>query len=457
MPHPLIAALLLLGASLAQGAWAAEVLDVRVWPLLDRSRVEIAITGELDHQVFSVEGPDRLVVDIANARWASDLPKPEVRTRELSGMRLGTRNRDGLRLVFDLAMPARLETSVLGVRSEGRRGHWLVIEVLPRDANALPWPAAAAARHPEASPGLARPTVDPGPRPRQAREPPITRAEPPLTPPRASPGARPEPGPKAAALGPSSSTPAAAAARTKARSREVVIAIDAGHGGVDPGAAGRHGTREKDVTLAIARELARLVDREPGMRAVLVRDRDIFIPLRRRMQIARDRGADLFVSIHADAFHQRQVQGSSVYVLSGSGASNEQARLLAERENAVDLLGGVSLDHPDPMVRSVLLDLAQTGTQQASERVAIELLQALGAVTSVHRREVQHAGFAVLKSPDVPSVLVETAFISNPDEERRLADARHQRTLAKALMTGIRNYFGPDAAGGALLAQRVAP
>jgi len=456
MSRLLLAALLLLGSGLAR---AAEVLDLRVWPLLDRSRVEIAIAGDLDHQVFSVEGPDRLVIDLARATWSGPR-KPEVRTPELAGLRWGARNGDGLRLVFDLTGPAQLTTTVLGVRHESGRGSWLVIEVSPRARKALPWPAAgvasdAAQQGPsaEVTPRIAAAkgtrVAAPEPAPMQRQRAP---AEPPAAPAHA---VRAESGPTAPVAAPQRA--AKPLAKAGARQRTLVVAIDPGHGGVDPGAAGRHGTREKDVTLAIARELAKLIDREPGMRAILTRDRDVFIPLRRRTQIARERGADLFLSIHADAFHQREVQGSSVYVLSSRGASSEQARLLAERENAVDLLGDVSLDHPDPMVRSVLLDLAQTGTQQASERVAAELLQALGGVTDLHRKEVQHAGFAVLKSPDVPSVLVETAYISNPDEERRLADRNHQRTLAKALMGGIRRYFSRDDVSGALIAGRVTP
>jgi N-acetylmuramoyl-L-alanine amidase len=474
MPRLFLACLLLVCSGLAR---AAEVLDLRVWPLLDRTRVEIAVAGELDHRIFSVEGPDRLVVDLTRATWSAPAAASKVQTRELSGLRWGRRNRDDLRLVFDLAGPVELESSVLGVRSEGGRGSWLVIEVLPRNRRALPWPASAseperpsrgdiavragvgaAAAEPSALPAPPASSSGPAGGPQRESPPRMAAAAPeaqPVQAPRPAAPARPTPVMERAWAAEAPATGPASSARKPRRT--LVVAIDAGHGGVDPGAAGRHGTREKDVTLAVARELATLVNREPGMRAVLVRDRDVFIPLRRRMQIARENGADLFLSIHADAFHQREVRGSSVYVLSERGASNEQARLLAERENAVDLLGGVSLDHPDPMVRSVILDLAQTGTQQASERAAGELLQALAAVTSLHSADVQHAAFAVLKSPDVPSVLVETAYISNPDEERRLADRRHQRVLARALFSGIRAYFGRNAASGALIAERDLP
>jgi len=236
--------------------------------------------------------------------------------------------------------------------------------------------------------------------------------------------------------------------------RPVVIAIDPGHGGEDPGAIGRHGAREKDIVLALARKLAKRIDREPGMRAVLVRDGDYYVDLRRRMEIARARRADLFVSIHADAFRDPRVHGSSVYVLSRSGASSEAARWLAERENAADLVGGVTLQDKDEVLRSVLLDLSQTAALQASIDVAGELLRELGGLGKVHRRTVQHAGFAVLKSPDVPSLLVETAFISNPDEEKRLRDARHQDAIAAALHAGIRNYFRDNPPPGTLLAAR---
>ena len=236
------------------------------------------------------------------------------------------------------------------------------------------------------------------------------------------------------------------------RGRDIVIAIDAGHGGEDPGASGRKGAREKDVTLAIARELARQVNAEPGMRALLVRDGDYFIKLSRRIDIARKHRADMFVSIHADAFKDKRVSGASVYALSSSGASSAMAQRLAERENSSDLVGGVKLSDKGDQLRYVLLDLSQTGTLSASLGIGDLVLSGIGRVNKLHKKDVQQAGFAVLKSPDIPSILIETAFISNPDEERRLKDRGHQRRLSAAILGGVRKYFYQSPPPGTQLA-----
>ena len=223
--------------------------------------------------------------------------------------------------------------------------------------------------------------------------------------------------------------------------RDLVIAIDAGHGGEDPGAIGRGGTKEKDVVLAVARRLAAEIDAEPGMRAVLVRTGDYFLRHRDRMERARRHRADLFVSIHADAFKNRRARGSSVYVLSQKGATDEAARWLAARENAADLVGGVSLDDKDDMLASVLLDLSQNASIGASLDVGDHVLKRLGHIGRLHKRTVQQAGFLVLKSPDIPSILVETAFISNPEEEQLLRSRTHQARISAAVLSGIREYF----------------
>ncbi|MGD8977383.1 MAG: N-acetylmuramoyl-L-alanine amidase [Gammaproteobacteria bacterium] len=236
------------------------------------------------------------------------------------------------------------------------------------------------------------------------------------------------------------------------RGRNIVVALDAGHGGKDPGAVGRRGTREKDVVLQIVRRLKARIDREPGMEAYLTRDGDYFVPLRERIERARRQRADLFVSVHADAFKNRGARGSSVYVLSPRGATDEAARWLAARENAADLVGGVSLDDKDAMLASVLLDLSQTAAIDASVSVADQVLSRLGKVGRLHRSSVGRAGFLVLKSPDIPSILVETAFISNPDEEVQLKNARHQEALAGAIVDGIRAYFYDNPPPGTLLA-----
>ena len=226
-----------------------------------------------------------------------------------------------------------------------------------------------------------------------------------------------------------------------AKPRDVVIAIDAGHGGVDPGATGAGGTHEKNITLAVARDLAKLIDKQPGMRVVLTRNSDVFIPLQQRYQKAREAKADLFVSIHADAYASGDARGSSVWILSPRGASSEAARWLADRENRADLVGGVSLDNKDNTLAAVLLDLSQGATLQASDAVAARVLHALAQIGPTHRGYVEKANFVVLRSPDVPSILVETAFITNPAEEKRLESPTQRRKLAVAILAGVHDYF----------------
>jgi N-acetylmuramoyl-L-alanine amidase len=236
--------------------------------------------------------------------------------------------------------------------------------------------------------------------------------------------------------------------------RPLVIAIDAGHGGQDPGAHGPSGRREKDVTLAIARELARQVNASPGYKAYLTRDSDFFIPLKRRYQLAREHKADLFVSIHADAFSSPTARGSSVFVLSQRGASSQAARWLADQENAADLVGGVRLQDKGDTLASVLLDLSQSATMKASEDMAGQVLAGLKRLGKTHKNDVERANFVVLRSPDVPSMLVETAFISNPDEERRLNDPAHQTQLARAILDGVTGYFSRQPPPGTLYAMQ---
>jgi N-acetylmuramoyl-L-alanine amidase len=236
--------------------------------------------------------------------------------------------------------------------------------------------------------------------------------------------------------------------------RDIVVAIDAGHGGQDPGSVGKRGTFEKHVTLQIARRLKEAIDREPGMRAELTRDGDYFLPHRERMLRARRKQADMFISVHADAFHDRSVVGSSVYTLSARGASDESARWLADRENAADLVGGVSLDDKDAVLASVLLDLSQSASMSASIDAAGKVMGQLVGLGNTTNRGVKHAGFLVLKSPDIPSILVETAFISNPGEEARLLDPKHQQRLAQAIHAGVRTYFWENPPPGTRFAQQ---
>jgi N-acetylmuramoyl-L-alanine amidase len=249
-------------------------------------------------------------------------------------------------------------------------------------------------------------------------------------------------------------TPAAVRELAAAPTRLVTIAVDAGHGGEDPGAIGRHGTREKDVTLAVARALAERIDAEPGMRAVLTRSGDYFVELRDRTSKAERAQADLFVSVHADAVDDRSVSGASVYVLSAHGASSEQARRLAEHENAADQFGGVLPKVKDPVLRSVVLDVAQSEAMSSSRLVARRILGSLDEIGDVHRSEVQQAGFMVLKSPYIPSLLIETAYITNPDDERELRNPAHQGRLADAILAGLRAYFRDHPPTGTRLVAR---
>jgi len=228
--------------------------------------------------------------------------------------------------------------------------------------------------------------------------------------------------------------------RKKAK-QQFVIALDPGHGGRDPGAIGKRGTREKDIALAVAKKMKTLINRTPGYRAVLTRDADRYITLRSRVKKARQAKADIFISIHADSFHKSNVKGASVYALSLRGASSEAARWIAKKENSSDLIGGISLDDKDDLIASVLLDLSQTATIQDSLELGSDVLSQLGKVSRLNNRKVQQAGFAVLKAPDMPSILVETAFLSNPSEEKKLRSSKHQHKLAKAVFAGIRKHL----------------
>jgi N-acetylmuramoyl-L-alanine amidase len=223
--------------------------------------------------------------------------------------------------------------------------------------------------------------------------------------------------------------------------RLITVAIDPGHGGEDPGAISRTGTHEKNITLAIARKLKAKIDKEPNMRAALTREGDYFISLPMRLEKARHVNADLFVSVHADAFIKPHARGSSVFALSERGATSAAARWLAKKENEADLIGGVNLDIKDPYLKQTLLDLSQTATINDSLKLGKEVLSEIGDINHLHKSNVEQAGFAVLKSPDIPSILVETAFISNPDEERKLKNPAYQEKLADAILAGIKRYF----------------
>lgn len=361
-----------------------QVQGIRMWTAPDHTRLVFDVSGPVQHKVFPLDNPDRLVIDLDGSRLEPDIDTTALHQGYVKRVRHAPRDSRDLRVVLDLHKPVRPKSFLLKPNSQ--YGHRLVIDLY--DAQ------------PASAPKVAKDVQD-----------------------------------------------------LDRRLRDVIVTIDAGHGGEDPGALGRRGTREKDVTLQIARRLKRLIDARPGMRAALTRKGDYYVGLRRRMEIAREQRADLFVSIHADAFRDARVRGSSVFVLSRSGASSEAARWLAEQENSADLVGGVSLDDKDQVLASVLLDLSQSGTQQASEAAAAKIYRELGRVGRVHGTRVQKARFVVLKSPDIPSMLVETGFISNPTEERNLASAAYQERLAKSLLAGIETYFETTPPPGTYLAK----
>lgn len=430
----------------------AVLQGLRLWTAPDNStRVVLDLDKPAEFKVFTLAAPERVVIDLRNVRLQRGL---SARGDQgiVQGMRTGIQNGHDLRVVLDLKDKAKPHGFLL--KPDKSNGHRLVVDLKGPTVHAAkssrpasPSAAQTASRRPSA------PASQPAAAPAT-----VSRAAPPAT---ERDAARRSPAPTAP---PAAATPAplpavaAPAAPVKSlrdvRGRELIVAIDAGHGGKDVGARGPSGTHEKDVVLAIARKLAALVEKEPGMRPVLVRDGDHFIRLRERMNKARKQRADLFVSIHADAFSDHRARGSSVFVLSERGASSEMARILAAQENAADLVGGVKLNDKDELLKSVLLDLSQSASIEASMTVADNVLGELKQVGRVHKTRVQQAGFMVLKSPDVPSILVETAFISNPEEERMLRDARHQQRLAQAVLKGIRAYFRENPPPGTVVAAR---
>lgn len=362
-------------------AGAAEVRAVRTWAAPDRTRVVFDVSEAVDYHVFTMRNPERVVVDFRDTRAGGRLALPGKDGSRVKRLRHARRGDAGLRVVLDLDHALDVRDVLLPPNDQ--YGHRVVIDLLGE--------------------GRSADTAAPAPRP--------------------------------------APVPVRAAPRAP---RDVVVAIDAGHGGEDVGAIGPSGVYEKDIVMAVAEALAERINRQPGMRAILTREGDYYLKLRTRMDRARRRRADLFVSIHADAFRDPRVRGSSVYVLSQRGASSEAAKWLADNENASDLIGGVTLDDKDAVLKSVLLDLSQTASIEASIDAANHVLESLKTLGKVHKRRVQHAGFVVLKSPDIPSILVETAFISNPSEEERLRSRAYRAKLADALFTGIVNYFSAN-------------
>ncbi len=387
--------------STSLSAQPTQVEALRYWVAPERTRMVFDISNEVQHHLFMLDNPSRLVIDLKNARLPSTLAQPEQDNALFKGVRAGIRNKKDLRIVVDLKQKITPKSFTLKPRKS--YGHRLVVDLYGT-------PVISATNNDKKSQTIVADTSK-----AQSRE---------------------------------------AIKTLNHRGRDIIVAIDAGHGGEDPGAKGKRGTQEKKVVLDIAKQVAALIDKQPGMKAVLVRKGDYYIKLRRRMEIAREAKADLFVSIHADAFKNSSVKGASVFTLSNRGASSEAARWLASHENAADLVGGVSLSDKEDMLASVLIDLSQTATKEASLKVASEVLKNFGHIGSLHSHKVQKAGFMVLKSPDIPSILVETAFISNPQEERNLTSQAHQAKMAKAIYSGIVNYFENYAPADTYFAQK---
>jgi len=449
---PVLPALISAGLSITPRiAHAASILAVRTWPADEYTRVTLELDSELHTEHFILDDPPRLVVDIQGLSMNAAINELVTQIRlddpYIAAVRAAQNRPDVLRLVFDLKQ--LIAPQLFTLKPVGNYQYRLVLDLYPKVASdpllailqqstdhdplaeVLGNLARADAPAPDAD--AANPAMDEVAALLAATpptQPPATTTKPPATAPsRAAPPTRGQP---------------------SAPIRPLLIALDPGHGGEDPGAIGPGGTREKDVVLAIAKRLKRLIDAQPGMQAWLTRDRDYFVPLHVRVQKARRVKADLFISIHADAWIKPSARGSSIYALSQTGASSAAARWLAQKENDADLIGGLNLGEHNKQVARLLLDLSTTAQISDSLRVGSKLLQALGRIHRLHKSQVERAGFAVLRAPDIPSVLVETAFISNPSEEKLLRSQAHQEKLAKAMLAGINDYL----ASSPLLAQR---
>jgi N-acetylmuramoyl-L-alanine amidase len=381
---------------LVPGAWAqaARIASARVWPAQEYTRLILESTAPLAWQVLALKDPERIVLDLDGIDVGPEIAGLAQRVHpgdpHLAGIRYGRKSPTVLRLVLDLK--DEVVAQAFALKPVAEFGHRLVLDLIPATP---PDPLMALLEADRAAPG----------------------------PPSAEARAR-------------ESTPV-----RRDAARRITVAIDPGHGGEDPGAIGRRGTYEKHVALAISRKLKAILDGDPTVRPVLTRDDDYFVPLATRVQKARRAQADLLVSIHADAFREPKARGSSVFALSENGATSAAARWLAQKENDADLIGGVNLDTRDPVLARTLLDLSQAAQINDSMKAGRHVLQELAEVNALHKREVEQAGFAVLKAPDVPSILVETAFISNPDEEKKLRDPRHQARYAESIADGIKRYF----------------
>ncbi|MCC6535670.1 MAG: N-acetylmuramoyl-L-alanine amidase [Burkholderiales bacterium] len=418
LPFALLVALLLATLYPSVAPAHTQIASTRLWPAKEYTRVTLEAASSIRYTVFSVPSPHRLVLDLEGVEPSPHLDalasKVTPEDPYVKAIRVGRFKPTVLRVVFDLKGEARAE--VFALAPVGSYGHRLVLDIHPLKPIDPLMALVQQTEHQREAPGAAieTPEVDA----EGARVVPISIDRSAAVPPRPS---------------------AAPAAQ-----RPIVIVIDAGHGGEDPGAIGPLGTYEKEVTLAIARKLRELVNAEAGMRAILTRDDDYFVALGARVQKARRVQADLFVSIHADAFIRPHARGSSVFALSERGATSAAAQWLAKRENEADLIGGINLDVRDPYLKQTLLDLSQTATINDSLKLGRAVLSEIGEINTLHKNAVEQAGFAVLKAPDIPSILVETAFITNPYEERRLRDDAYQGKLASAVLAGVKRYLAAN-------------
>jgi N-acetylmuramoyl-L-alanine amidase len=430
-------ALLLGAARIAQGA---GIVAVRIWPATDYTRVTIESDRALAARHFLTEGPYRLVVDIDGLELDAALRELVGKVRPddpyIAGVRVGQYQPRVVRLVLDLKQPVAPQQFALAPVAAYQ--HRLVFDLYPvKEID----PLLALIRDKEAAEAQAAGALDDALGEliaRVDRRPAAPLTTPPNVAASAPAGAEPAPALVTPAAGPPE--PPTEAERRRV-DRLVIVAIDPGHGGEDPGAIGPTGLREKDVVLAIARQLRDELNQQRGMRVMLTRDGDYFVPLHERVRKARRVQADLFVSIHADAFMRPEARGASVFALSERGATSAAARWMAERENAADVVGGVNLNVADAQVMRTLLDMSTAAQIKDSLKLGREVLGRIGRVGRLHKRQVEQAGFAVLKAPDIPSILVETAFISNPEEEDKLRDPAYRRELVDAIATGVKRYF----------------
>ena len=406
----------MLAATSVPAYCATQVSSARVWPAQEYTRLTLESDAQIAYSVFTVGTPARLVLDLEDVEFNATVEQLPAKISPadpyVRAVRIGRFKPGVVRLVLDLKTQVKPQVFVL--KPVGEYGHRLVLDVYPLLEND---PVMALLDRKEIAPAPAVPHVV-----QEKTE-----------------------KPSAAFMG----TPEPAAGTSAKKtftdvSRLIMVAVDAGHGGEDPGARGRSGTHEKHVTLAIARKLKALLDDEPNMRGVLIRDGDYFIPLVNRVIKARKIQADLFVSIHADAYVKPHARGSSVFALSERGATSAAAGWLARKENEADLIGGVNIDVADPTLKQVLIDLSLTATINDSLKLAKAVLGEIGGLNELHKAHVEQAGFAVLKAPDIPSILVETAFLTNPEEEKKLRDDKYQEKMAQAILVGIRKYFSAN-------------